>query len=159
MADSVDEARMRLALAEAKLAEDRGEVPVGAVIFRNGKLICRAHNRCEELRDATAHAELLAIREASRLLGSKRLCDCILYVTMEPCPMCTGGAVLSRIGKIVFGVKDPRAGACGSLLCLPSYPLECTPKVEGGVLAEESAALLRRFFLARRNGQKKGGVL
>ena len=156
MSEHLDDVRMRLALKEAKLAERDGEVPVGAVIFRQDELICRAHNRCEELQDATAHAELLAIREACRLLGAKRLSDCVLYVTMEPCPMCTGGAILSRIGRIVFGVKDPRAGACGSLLRLPSYPLESSPEVTGGVLGEESAVLLRRFFLTKRgNGSKR----
>ena len=149
-----DELFMQKALAEAAAAAEKGEIPVGAVIVKNGEILCAAHNLCEELHDATAHAERLAISEAGRLLGSWRLSDCTLYVTLEPCPMCTGAAINSRIGRIVYAAKDPRAGACESLVKLPAYPLECSPKCEGGLLEEEALTLLRTFFLQKRNEKK-----
>ena len=145
-----DASMMRLALKEALSAAAKGEVPVGAVIVRNGEVIARAHNLCETRHDATAHAECLAIAMAGERLGTWRLHDCTLYVTLEPCPMCTGAAINARIGRIVYAAKDPRAGACGSLLRLQSYPLECSPLCECGVLEEESLALLRQFFAQRR---------
>ena len=145
---------MQKALAEAAIAAENGEIPVGAVIVRNGEILCTAHNLCEELHDATAHAERLAISEAGRLTGSWRLSDCTLYVTLEPCPMCTGAAINARIGRIVYAVKDPRAGACESLVKLPAYPLESAPICECGVLEGESLQLLRSFFLKKRSEKK-----
>ena len=144
-----DELFMQEALAEATIAAEKGEIPVGAVIVKNGEILCTAHNLCEELHDATAHAERLAISEAGRLTGSWRLSDCTLYVTLEPCPMCTGAAINARIGRIVYAAKDPRAGACESLVKLPAYPLESAPICECGVLEEESLQLLRSFFFKK----------
>ena len=141
-----DEKWMRIALEEATLAALEGEVPVGAVVVRNGELISRAHNRCERDRDATAHAEMLAIREASRVLGSWRMEDCTLYVTLEPCPMCTGAVINARIGRVVFAAKDARAGAMGSLVDLTAYPLQSRPACTVGVLQDEALSLLRAFF-------------
>ena len=149
-----DELFMRVALSEAAKAAEMGEIPVGAVIVQNGKILSLAHNRCEEFHDATAHAERVAISEAGKLTGSWRLADCTLYVTLEPCPMCTGACINARIGRIVYAAKDPRAGACESLIKLPAYPLECNPVCEGGLLAEESLALLRTFFLKKRSEKK-----
>ena len=145
---------MQKALAQAALAAEAGEIPVGAVIARDGEILCAAHNLCEELHDATAHAERLAISEAGKLIGSWRLSDCTLYVTLEPCPMCTGAAINARIGRIVYAAKDPRAGACESLVKLPAYPLESTPVCEGGLLEEEALSMLRTFFLKKRNEKK-----
>jgi tRNA(adenine34) deaminase len=141
-----DEKWMKIALEEATLAALEGEVPVGAVVVRNGELISRAHNRCERDRDATAHAEMLAIREASRVLGSWRMEDCTLYVTLEPCPMCTGAVINARIGRVVFAAKDARAGAMGSLVDLTAYPLQSRPACTVGVLQDEALSLLRAFF-------------
>lgn len=141
-----DEKWMRMALSEAAMAAEKGEIPVGAVIVCNGEPIARAHNLCEAETRATAHAEILAIEEACRRLGRWRLSDCTLYVTLEPCPMCAGAAINARIGRIVFAAKDARAGACGSLVNLPSYPLETRPVCECGLMQEESLALLRAFF-------------
>lgn len=149
-----DEWFMRKALAQATLAAETGEIPVGAVIAKNGEILCATHNLCEKLHDATAHAERLAISEAGRLTGSWRLSDCTLYVTLEPCPMCTGAAINARIDRIVYAAKDPRAGACESLIKLPAYPLESAPVFEGGVLEEEALALLRTFFLKKRSEKK-----
>ena len=149
-----DEKFMRQALAQAALAQDLGEIPVGAVIVKDGKVLCSAHNLCEELHDATAHAERLAISEAGKKTGSWRLSDCTLYVTLEPCPMCTGACINSRIGRIVYAAKDPRAGACESLIKLPAYPLESAPVCEGGLLEEEALKLMRTFFLKKRSDKK-----
>ena len=138
---------MREALAEARLAAAAGEMPVGCVVVRAGEIIARAHNACEALRDATAHAELLAIRLASAASGDWRLNDCTLYVTLEPCPMCAGAIVQARVGRLVYGAADPGQGCAGSLYRLcedPAFPHFC--KSEGGVLAEECARLLKRFF-------------
>ena len=149
-----DELFMQKALAEAAVAAEKGEIPVGAVIVKNGEILCATHNLCEEFHDATAHAERLAISEAGRLSGSWRLSDCTLYVTLEPCPMCTGAAINSRIGRIVYAAKDTRAGACESLVKLPAYPLESAPVCEGGLLEEEALTLLRTFFLKKRQEKK-----
>lgn len=146
MALSEDEKWMSLCLEEAKKAAEAGEVPVGAVIVKDGKPICRTHNLCEATHDATAHAERLAISEASATLSRWRLSDCTLYVTMEPCPMCAGAMIHARMGRLVYGTPDARAGACGSLIDLSAYPLECKIPTEGGVLQAECAALLRDFF-------------
>lgn len=149
-----DEKFMRQALAQAALAQEAGEIPVGAVIVKDDEIICATHNLCEELHDATAHAERLAISEAGKKLGTWRLSDCTLYVTLEPCPMCTGACINARIGRIVYAAKDPRAGACESLIKLPSYPLESAPACEGGLLEGEALELLRTFFLKKRGGKK-----
>jgi tRNA(adenine34) deaminase len=150
----IDQKWMQEALAEARLAFDAGEIPVGAVVVRNGEIVARAHNRCEQYHDATAHAEMLAIREASRKASGWRLSDATLYVTLEPCPMCMGAAINARIGRIVFASKDARAGACGSLLDLSAYPLEVRPACESGVLENEAQTLLRDFFLKLREKNK-----
>ena len=150
----MDEQFMRKALVQAQKAQELGEIPIGAVLVKDGKILCATHNRCEELHDATAHAERLAISEAGKLTGSWRLSDCTLYVTLEPCPMCTGAAINARIGRIVYAAKDPRAGACESLVKLPAYPLESNPVCEGGLLEEEALAMLRSFFLKKRSEKK-----
>ena len=137
-----DELFMREALAQAAIAAEKGEIPVGAVIVKNGEILCVAHNLCEALHDATAHAERLAVSEAGRLTGSWRLSDC------------TGAAINARVSRIVYAAKDPRAGACESLIKLPAYPLESAPVCEGGVLEEEALALLRTFFLKKRSEKK-----
>ena len=149
-----DEQFMRQALAQAACAAESGEIPVGAVIVKNGQILSATHNLCEELHDATAHAERLAITEAGKQTGSWRLSDCTLYVTLEPCPMCTGAAINARIGRIVYAAKDPRAGACESLVKLPAYPLESAPVCESGILEEEALSLLRTFFLKKRSAKK-----
>lgn len=149
-----DELFMRVALSEAAKAAEVGEIPVGAVLVKNGEIVCATHNLCEELHDATAHAERLAISEAGCLTGSWRLSDCTLYVTLEPCPMCMGAVINSRIGRIVYAAKDPRAGACESLVKLPAYPLESTPVCEGGLFEEEAISMMRTFFLKKRSEKK-----
>ena len=147
---TTDEKWMRLALEEAKIAAQAGEVPIGAVVVRNGELISQAHNLCVTNADATAHAELLAISQACQSLGSWRLSDSTLYVTLEPCPMCAGAAINARVSRIVYAAKDPRAGACESLIRLPKYPLESAPACESGLLGDESIELLRAFFSKMR---------
>jgi tRNA(adenine34) deaminase len=148
---AIDAAFMELALAEARLAAEAGEVPVGAVVVRNGEVIARASNRSIRDQDATAHAESLAIREASRAAGSWRLDGCTLYVTLEPCAMCAGALVLARVDRVVFAAWDPKAGMAGSVVDLLRHPrLNHRPEVQGGVLAEEAGTLLREFFAARR---------
>ena len=144
---------MREALAEARLAAEAGELPVGCVIVRDGAILARAHNECEARRDATAHAELLAIRRASAASGDWRLNRCTLYATLEPCPMCAGAIVQSRVGRLVYGAADPGQGCAGSLYRIcedPAFPHFC--KSDGGVLAQECQALLRAFFDAARKG-------
>ena len=144
---------MREALAEARLAAKAGELPVGCVIVRDGSIIARAHNECEALRDATAHAEVLAIRRASAASGDWRLQRCTLYVTLEPCPMCAGAILQARLGRLVYGAADPGQGCAGSLYRIcedPAFPHFC--KSDGGVLAQECQALLRAFFDAARKG-------
>jgi len=151
---SLDQRWMNLALEQAKIAAQKGEVPVGAVIVQKGNMIAKAHNLCLSDQMATAHAEMLAINEASRILGSWRLSDCTLYVTLEPCPMCAGAIINARIPRVVFAAKDPRAGAMGSLLDLSKYPLESRPVVENGLLAQDSLRLLRDFFAQMRQKDK-----
>lgn len=142
-----DERFMREALKEARRAADKGEVPVGAVIVRDGQIIGRGHNLRERLGDPTAHAEMLAIREAALVQGGWRLNDCTLYVTMEPCPMCAGAAILARLQRLVYGAPDPKAGAAGS--CLDLLALACfnhQVAVVGGVCAESCAGIVQGFF-------------
>jgi tRNA(adenine34) deaminase len=146
-----DRAFMRDALAEAREAGAAGEVPVGAVVVRGGKVIARASNRTVRDQDPTAHAELMAIREASRVVGAWRLTDCTLYVTLEPCAMCAGALVLARMERVVFGAWDEKAGMSGSVEDLLRHPrLNHRPGVLGGVMDDESRALLRGFFGSRR---------
>ena len=140
------EALMRQALEEAQKAFDEGEIPVGAVIARKGEVIARAHNLREQTGDPTAHAEMLVIRQAAQRLGGRRLNECTLYVTLEPCPMCAGAIVNARIPRVVYGAGDPKAGACGSVCSLFSMAFNHHPQVESGVMEEEAAALLRDFF-------------
>jgi len=147
---------MKEALAEAKLAAAEGEMPVGCVIVREGEIIARAHNECEARRDATAHAELLAIRRASAACGDWRLNRCTLYATLEPCPMCAGAIVQARVGRLVYGAADPGQGCAGSLYRIcedPAFPHFC--KSEGGVMAEECQALLNAFFEDIRKGNSR----
>src|SRR5919199_5774385 len=149
---TADEGWMREALAVARDALRDGEVPVGAVVVRDGDVIASAGNRTVHDRDASAHAEMLAIRAASRLLGSWRLSGCTLYATLEPCAMCAGALVLARMDRVVFGAWDDRAGMAGSVGDILRHPrLNHRPEVRGGVLAEECGALLREFFGARRS--------
>jgi tRNA(adenine34) deaminase len=146
-----DRELMRLALAEAEAAAARGEVPIGAVVSRGGEPLAAAGNERELRADPTAHAELLAIREAARRLGGWRLAGCQLHVTLEPCAMCAGAIVLARLDRVVYAAADPKAGAAGSVLDVLGEPrLNHRPLVEAGLLGAESAALLRPFFAARR---------
>jgi tRNA(adenine34) deaminase len=142
---------MDLALREARRALEHDDVPIGAVVVHAGEVIGVGHNERELREDPTAHAEVLALREAAAALGSWRVLESTLYVTLEPCAMCAGAIVLSRIPRVVFGCSDPKAGAAGSVLDILAEPrLNHRPQVVGGVLAEECAALLRAFFVDRR---------
>jgi tRNA(adenine34) deaminase len=142
---------MEEAIKEAKKAFEKDEPPVGAVIVKDGDIIARGHNLRESLQDPTAHAEMLAIREAAAKLGRWRLSECVIYVTLEPCIMCAGAMVLARLERLVYGAHDPKAGAVGSLMNLVSDErLNHQIEVTSGVLAAESAALLREFFSSRR---------
>ena len=146
-----DEAAMRVALAEARKALDEGEVPIGCVIVHDGAVIGRGHNQVERLQDATAHAEIVAIGAASTTLSSWRLEDCTLFATLEPCAMCAGAIVLARVGRVVYGAHDPKAGACGSVLNVIDEPrLNHTPALTSGVLAEEAGEMLTAFFEMKR---------
>ena len=146
-----DEYFMRLALREAERAIEHDDVPVGAVIVHEGEVVGTGHNERELRQDPSAHAEMIALREAARALGSWRLLDAVLYVTLEPCAMCAGAIVLGRVPRVVYGTADPKAGAAGSVLDVLAEPrLNHRPVVERGVLAVECAALLTDFFAARR---------
>ena len=142
---------MRLALREASLALDHDDVPIGAVVVREGEVIASAHNERELRADPTAHAELIALREAARAMGSWRILDAVMYVTLEPCAMCAGAIVLARVPRVVIGASDPKAGAAGSVFNVLDEPrLNHRPQVASGLLAEDSADLLRAFFGPRR---------
>jgi tRNA(adenine34) deaminase len=142
---------MGLALREASRALEHDDIPVGAIVVKGGEVIGAGHNERELRADPTAHAEMLALRDAARTLGSWRVLDSVLYVTLEPCAMCAGAIVLSRIPRVVFGATDPKAGAGGSVLNVMAEPrLNHRPQVQSGLLAEESADLLRAFFASRR---------
>jgi tRNA(adenine34) deaminase len=146
-----DEYFMRLALREAERALEHEDVPIGAVVVSDGEVIGSAHNERELRADPTAHAELIALRDAARALGSWRVLDAVMYVTLEPCAMCAGAIVLARVPRVVFGAQDPKAGAAGSVLDVLDVPqLNHRPQVERGLLAGESAGLLRTFFGSRR---------
>lgn len=148
---TVHERMMQLALAEAQKAFDEGEIPVGAVIAQGETVLVAAHNLRQTTGDPTAHAEVLAIRQAAKQLGRRRLNDCTLYVTLEPCPMCAGAMILSCLGQCYFGAADPRQGCVESVYALPGDPaffhhVPCT----GGLLADESTRLLQEFFQKKR---------
>lgn len=148
---SCHEEMMWLALKEANVAAQEGEVPVGAVIVRDGQVIAAAHNLREQLHDPTAHAEVLVIKEAARILGQRRLSDCTLYVTLEPCPMCAGAILMACLERCYFGAKDERQGCCESIYALTQDPAfyHRTPCV-GGLLEDECSALLEAFFVNKR---------
>jgi tRNA(adenine34) deaminase len=146
-----DEYYMRLAIREAERALEHDDVPVGAVVVHDGEVVATGRNERELRQDPTAHAEAIALREAARRLDSWRVLDAVLYVTLEPCAMCAGAIVLSRIPRVVFGTWDPKAGAAGSVLSILDHPqLNHRPEVDGGLLADECAAQLRAFFASRR---------
>lgn len=146
-----DNEAMEAALAEARLAADAGEVPIGAVAVHNGAIIARGQNRVLRDNDPTAHAEVVALRGAARALENYRLLGCTLYVTLEPCAMCAGAMIHSRLDRLVFAAPDPKAGAAGSVLEVLNHPrLNHQMQVEQGILADESAELLRSFFRERR---------
>ena len=146
-----DEYFMRLALREAERALEHEDVPIGAVIVQEGEVIGLGRNERELRADPTAHAELIALHEAARRLGTWRILESVMYVTLEPCAMCAGAIVLARVPRVVFGTTDPKAGAAGSVLNVLDVPqLNHRPQVESGLLAEEAADLLRSFFAPRR---------
>jgi len=144
---------MKMALAEAEKGFKKDEVPVGAVIVADGEVIARAHNLRESLVDPTAHAEILALKKAGKKLGSWRLNKATLYTTLEPCPMCAGAVVHSRVKELIYGADDPRAGACGSIMnIISSGHLNHKVKVVSGVLKKECSDILKRFFKKLRTG-------
>ena len=146
-----DDYFMRMALREAERASEHDDVPIGAVLVRDGELAAAAHNERELRQDPTAHAEIIALREAARQAGSWRLLDTVVYVTLEPCAMCAGALVLARVPRVVYGASDPKAGACGSVLDVLGEPrLNHRPEVAGGLLAQECGELLSGFFASRR---------
>ncbi len=150
-----DEHFMQEALRQAGLAAETGEVPVGAVIVHGGRVIARAHNQVETLRDATAHAEMIAITQAAEALENWRLEGAEMFVTLEPCAMCSGAMVLSRVARIVYGADDPVAGACGSVFNIVSEKrLNHRIPVVKGVMADRSSELLKSFFRSRRDSPK-----
>jgi len=157
MGAMTDEEAMALALAEAALAVEHDDVPVGAIAIAGGRVVGRGHNRREVDSDPTAHAELLALREAAEALGRWRLDDVTLIVTLEPCPMCAGALVAGRVKRLVFGAPDPKAGACGSLYNLCVDPrLNHEVAVVGGMQAEAAGALLSDFFTGFRGARRPG---
>ena len=150
-----DEYFMGEALRQARKAWEREEVPIGAVIVHDGRIIARAHNQVETLKDATAHAEMLAITQAESVLENHRLTDCDLYVTKEPCPMCAGAIVHTRLRRVIFGCPSPKDGAAGGVVDLLNHPkLNHQCLVTGGVMENESAEMLRAFFRERREEQE-----
>ena len=154
-----DERFMREALREAEKAHREGEVPVGCVIASGGRIVGRAHNQREQLKDPTAHAEMLALTQAAAHQGDWRLENACLYVTLEPCPMCAGALVLARVARLVYGAQDPKAGACGTLYNIPQDPrLNHRIEVVSGILAEPCGAILKTFFARRRGRLRQGGT-
>ena len=146
-----DENFMRLAIEQAQLAARLGEIPVGAVVVKGGQVIGQGYNRRESDLSAIGHAEILAIQDACRTLNSWRLTDCELYVTLEPCPMCAGAIINARIRRVVYGVKDEKAGCCGSVADFFAMPFSHTPLSRSGILSEECGRLLTDFFTQLRN--------
>ena len=150
-----DDYFMGEALRQAAKAYEQDEVPVGAVVVRDGRIIARASNQVELLKDATAHAEMLALTQAQEAVGDWRLTDCTLYVTKEPCPMCAGAIVHTRLARVVFGASDPKGGAAGGAMNLLQFPtLNHHCEITGAVRAEECASLLKSFFAAKREKEK-----
>lgn len=152
----MNEKYMKLAIKEAMKARDIDEVPIGAIIVKDDKVIARAHNLREKKQQATAHAEILAIEKACKKLGTWRLEDCVLYVTLEPCAMCTGATILSRINHVVFGAKDPKGGCVES--CIEMYKQQGFnhyPTYESGILEEECSKLLSDFFKEKRKQKRR----
>src|SRR6185436_1114495 len=148
------------ALRQARRAYEAEEVPVGAVVVREGSIIGRAYNQIELLKDATAHAEMLAITQAEEVVGDRRLNDCTLYVTKEPCPMCAGAMVLARVGRVVFGAADPKAGAAGGVMNLLQHPtFNHRSEITGGVREAECRSLLQSFFIEQRAKNKAEGEM
>ena len=145
-----DEKFMKMALEEARIAALEGETPIGAVLVCDGAVLAVAHNHRERDHDITSHAEIEVLRAAGRKKGDWRMGDCTLYVTLEPCPMCAGAILAARVGRVVYAAKDATAGAMGSVLNLPRFPLGAHPVVEDGVLCEEARAILPEFFRAKR---------
>ena len=154
-AAAVDETYMRMALAEAALAAEEGEGPIGAVVVCDGEVVARAHNRRETDLDPSAHAEFSAMVAASEALGRWRLSGCTVYVTLEPCPMCAGAILNAHLPRVVFGARDPKSGAAGSLVDLLHLPGCFQPEVSGGVLEADCSQALRDFFRALRQGKHK----
>jgi tRNA(adenine34) deaminase len=151
MANKEDENFMKLAIEQAQIAEENGDVPIGAVIVYENQVIGRAYNQREQLQDPTAHAEIIALTQAAAFLESWRLHGCMMYVTLEPCPMCAGALVLARIDRLVYGCDDPKTGAVKSLYNIVNDErLNHTVNVTSGVLAEECSGLLQQFFQRRR---------
>jgi len=148
---SVDEQYMRIAIDQAKIAEENGDVPIGAVIVHNNQIIAKAYNQREQLQDPTAHAEIIALTQAAAALGSWRLEGCAMYVTLEPCPMCAGALVLARIDRLVYGCEDPKTGAVKSLYTIvQDNRLNHRLEVTSGILADECSQILQEFFGKRR---------
>jgi tRNA(adenine34) deaminase len=146
-----DDYFMRLAMREAQLALEHEDVPIGAVLVRDGEVVAAAHNERELRQDPTAHAEIVVLRQAARAAGSWRVLDAVMYVTLEPCAMCAGAIVLARVPRVVFGATDPKAGACGSVLDVLGEPrLNHRPEVAGGLLARECGEMISAFFASRR---------
>ena len=146
----MDNTFMKEALKLARKAEEQGEIPVGAVVVRNGEIIGRGYNQRESRKNAVLHAEMIAIEEACGVVGDWRLRDCTLYVTLEPCPMCAGAIVNSRIERVVFGTSDRIAGCCGSLINFNAYPFNHTFAIEKGICEDECKDILKGFFESRR---------
>jgi len=153
--DNTDERFMRVAIEAAKIAEENGDVPIGAVVIHQGQIIGKAYNQREQLKDPTAHAEIIALTQAAAFLQSWRLNGCTMYVTLEPCPMCAGALVLARIDRLVYGCDDPKAGACKSLYnIVQDERLNHRLEVTGGVLQEQCREQLQQFFARRRHQNK-----
>ena len=152
--EATHEAFMAIALEEARAAAQAGDVPVGAVIVRDGQVIARGRNLREVEKNALCHAETVAIPRACQALGGWRLPGCSLYVTLEPCPMCAGAIINARVEQVIFGASDPKAGCCGSVVDLFSLPFNHHPQVIGGILHQECAGLLKDFFAQRRRPKK-----
>ena len=150
---------MSKALAEARKAADRGEVPVGAIVVKDGLVLGRGHNRSVSKQDPTAHAEIMALRAAARRIGNYRLIGCDLYVSLEPCAMCLGAVVQARIRRLVYGAADPKSGAVVSVMRFPFEKLNHRLAISAGLMADESAALLQTFFREKRRLYPSSGLL
>lgn len=153
----IDYKNMNLALEEAQKATEHGDVPIGCVIVQNGNIIASTHNRVEKDQDSTAHAELLAIREAQKSIGYKHLLDCDMYISLEPCAMCAGAIVLSRVNRLYIATRDPKSGACGSVMDITNnQELNHRCEVHFGIYESESSELLKNFFkkIRERNGRR-----